>query len=269
MMTMSARIYRSLLSLIFVTIPPSLWAQAAETGAKVDQDTAGQDVNPTKPVFWNFRNEYHNLRGSFWDNVIIVRVDKVVLKRTPGLGGKRGVILRFDMPFPIVHAADGNITGGLGDLYAQFVYVPFLTRTFALASGSGLVLPTATDERLGSGKWQISPILAPVWFIPKHGFFVLKLQDYKSFAGDVFRPDVNYFLFTPILSLSLKHRWWIQLDGECKTNWEQSGHTGYKSGFLLGRMFGPHLGLWVKPEVPWGLYREGNFTIKTSVFWVR
>jgi len=71
------------------------------------------------------------------------------------------------------------------------------------------------------------------------------------------------------LSLSLKHRWWIQLDSESKTNWEKSAHTGFKSGFLLGRMLGPHLGVWIKPELPWGFYREGDFTIKSSVFWVR
>jgi hypothetical protein len=236
------------------------------TVAPVPRDDAGQDVDPTKPVFWNVREEYYNLRGDAWTNAIILRSDKLILKNNRW-GGKRGIILRFDLPFVI--AGQGDTTGGLGDLYAQFVYIPYLTRKFAFAAGSGLFLPTATDQRLGTGKWTAAPIVAPVWFFPKKGFFFIKLQDNISFAGDDHRSEVHFFSTNPVLVWKLRTPWWIQVDSEVKTNLENSGHTGFNSGFLVGRMFGRHLGVWAKPEVSWGHYRDGDFTVKTSMFWVK
>ena len=115
-------------------------------------------------------------------------------------------------------------------VYLQALYFPYLGRKFGFAAGTGLSIPTATDERLGTGK---------------------------------------YLTTTPLLVWRVRRKWWVQFDTEAKTNFEASGHTSFKSGFLMGRVMKGQVGVWVKPEINWGRYREGDFVIKTSFFKVR
>jgi len=252
-----------------LAIAPETHAQTPSPAtAPVPQDAAGEDSDPTRPVVWSLREEYFNLRGDAWTNVLIFRSDRAFFKNKPRLGGKRGWLTRFDMPLAVSHRQDVT-RAGLGDLYAQVLYVPHLTRKFALVTGAGLSLPTATDETLGTGKLTVAPVVAPVWFFEKKGFFLVKLQDFVSVAGDDQRPDLHYFTTTPLLVWRLNRKWWIQLDTEAKTNFKDSGHTSFRSGFLVGRMVKGRVGISVKPEVYWGRYREGDFVIRTSLFKVR
>jgi hypothetical protein len=155
----------------------------------------------------------------------------------------------------------------LGDIYAQTLLVPYLTRKFAFVAGSGVSLPTATNRRLGSGKLTIAPAAAPVWFIPKRGFFFVKVQDYFSIAGARDRPDLHYLTVTPLLVWRFKDKpYWTQLDAETQTNWKADGHTGYKASVLFGRMTKKHMGTWIKVEVGMGPYRVASLAIKTSLF---
>ena len=115
----------------------------------------------------------------------------------------------------------------------------------------------------------IAPAAAPVWFIPKRGFFLIKGQDYFSVAGAHDRLDLHYMTITPLLIWRLKGKpFWVQLDGETNTNWKADAHTWAKTGFLLGRMT-KRRGIWIKLEVGIGAYRTQNFAIKTSLFRVR
>jgi hypothetical protein len=237
------------------------------TTTAVPQEAPGEDADPTRPVVWSLRQEYYHLRDDAWTNVVIIRKDQAFFEGKPGLGGKRGWLTRFDLPFVVSHG-QGETQGGLGDLYAQVLYIPHLTRRFALATGTGFSFPTATDRLLGTGKWAVAPAVAPVWFFER-GFFYVRLQDFISVAGDESRPDLHYLTTTPTLVWRIKKKWWIQLETEAKTNFENSGNTGFKSGFLVGRMVKGRLGVWVRPEVYWGRYREGDFVIKTSIFRVK
>jgi len=66
-----------------------------------------------------------------------------------------------------------------------------------------------------------------------------------------------------------KKTWWIQLETEAKTNFEASADTSFKSAVAIGRMLNRNMGVWIKPEVPWGPHREGDFTLKLSFFYVK
>jgi hypothetical protein len=111
------------------------------------------DSNPLGVVLLQFRNEYYNLNDGNWTNALIIRSDRVFLKKN-NLGGKLGILTRFDLP--IVAADIGSSThAGLGDLYGQFTYVLYLTPKFGLFLGSGASEPSATYKTLGTGKWTI------------------------------------------------------------------------------------------------------------------
>ena len=159
---------RGVLIIIAIVIAMSMavpWAIAAEAGH--DEETLG-DVDPTKPVVFNVREEFSKLQGDNWRNAFILRTD--VIK----LGGLRNLILRFDIPFV---AADlgKNRDYGLGDLYGQFLLFPYMKDNFFFGVGSGLTAPSSTEDSLGGGKWQISPLVIPGWrFKEPKGLFSLK-----------------------------------------------------------------------------------------------
>ena len=105
------------------------------------------------------------------------------LGSAPGPWGRMECSLALDIPFVIAHRPDGT-SAGLGDIYAQALFLPYRKGKFVWAMGSGAFLPTATHRRLGTGKLTVAPVVAPVWFIPKRGFFFVKVQDYFSVAGE-------------------------------------------------------------------------------------
>ena len=235
---------------------------------RATEKIAGEDENPTKVVLWSLRNEYFNLPGEPWVNRLLLRGDKAILRGKPKLPGRHGLLLRIDIPFAATHG--GGVTrAGLGNVYVQALSIPKLTRKFAFVAGSGLMMPTNTDSRIGVRKWVIAPIAGPIWFFPQKGFFLIKAHTFLSFAGDDDAPSVRLLKIQPLYTMRLKHRWWIQLDTESTTNFNASGHTGFTSGFRAGKLMTRHLAMWVEPRVGWGRYRESDFGLRCSIYWVR
>jgi hypothetical protein len=244
-----------------------LWASAGHTAQ--EQDEAAGDTDPTKPVAVSLRNEYFNIQNDVWRNVGILRADRLVLRNTSPPGHLGGILLRLDVPFLGVDTGMDS-EAGLGDLYAQALLVPRPRKGFTVAYGTGLVFPTATGDLLGSGKWLVSPALIPVQFFPKRkGLAYLKLQDWLSVAGDADRPDAHYLTVTPAVVYRLTRRWFALVDSEAKVDWERNQHTSCRSGIEIGYMFSNRIGAWVKGEIPWGQYREGDWILKASVLFTR
>ncbi len=239
---------------------------SATSAPPSQSSTEGADTNPTSTVVWSLREEYSNLRGQPWNNVLLFRSDRIFWKDRHRIIGKRGILTRVDIPVVVAVRPD-ETRAGLGDIFGQVLLVPHLTKDFAFAAGSGISFPTATNPRLGSGKLVIAPVAVPVWFIPKRGFVLVKVQDYISVAGANDRPDLHFFTVTPTLVWRLQGKpYWFQLDAESRTDWKAQRHTGYKVGFLLGRMTRKRYGAWIKTEVGLGPYREATLAIKTSIF---
>ncbi|HOD36386.1 MAG TPA: hypothetical protein PLR20_10000 [Syntrophales bacterium] len=233
-------------------------AVAAEDGQ--EQENIG-DVDPTKPVIFNIREEFYKINGDTWKNAFILRTDII------RLGGLRNFLLRFDVPF--MSTEMGQVRDdGLGDLYGQALLIPYASEKFFFAVGTGLTAPSATEDTLGSGKWQVSPLAVPgLRFKDPRGLFFVKVQDYISFAGQDDRADIHYMTVQPFLIMKLSDKWWAGADSEAKINWEQDNRKSYKSGVILLRMWTKSFGTWVKPEFPWGSNREGDWNLKASFFW--
>lgn len=157
------------------------------------EENAG-DTDPSRVVYLSFREEYYNLDGGVWNNQVIYRSDKAIFKKGKLIRPK-GLLLRWDLPFVTTHRGS-ETTSGLGDLYLQGVLVRSVGRG-NVAVGPALVLPTATNDLVGTGKWQLAPLIVPFWYFSKGlGLFLVKAQDFVSFAGDQERPDLHFFLTT-------------------------------------------------------------------------
>jgi hypothetical protein len=257
--------------LVFASAPS--WAQEGTSpepgnGLGEDLDEIVTDTDPTKPVALSCREEFYDLKGDAWQNVVMLRGDYLILEKNDLLGHRRGVILRADLPMVSYHGG-GSTRTGLGDLYGQALLIPRLKDNFLIAVGTGLVFPTATGDEFGRGKWIASPVVVPILFFPRRGFAYVKVQDWISFEGDSGRPDVHYLTVTPTFLWRLSKRWWMQLDEESNTDWEMNGQTSYKAGFLIGRMLSKKSGLSLKAEIPFGEHRQGDWTVKVVFFITR
>ena len=241
---------------------------AAQSPSAGSAESAGADTDPTNPVLFSIRDEFYNLPGGLRQNVATLRVDRLLLREAKLPGQAKGLILRGDLP--LVTFDDGSdTTTGLGEIYGQAVMIPRLSRSLMLGFGSGLVVPTATDDRLGRGKWIAAPTVVPVWFFPRRGYAYVKLQDWFSFAGDEARPDVHYLNVTPTFLWRLGKRWWTLVDAESNTNWKKDDHTGFRGGLLLGRMISTRAGISLKGEFPFGGYPQTDWAVKAVFFRTR
>jgi hypothetical protein len=226
------------------------------------------EEDPTKPILFSVRNEYRNLKNGAWANTVLLRVDKLSFRNFKNKGGVKGLILRVDIPFNTVHR-QGETKFGLGDLYGQVLYLPLVRRKFAFAVGSGIILPTTTSDSLGQGKLIVAPAAVPVWYFARRKRLVLvRFQNFFSVAGKSSRPGINYFVADPIIVQPLNRKWWITINTEFKWDWRTKRPSAI-SGFQIGRVVLARFGFWLKPEIPWGQGRPGDFTLKLTLFRLR
>lgn len=126
---------------------------------------------------------------------------------------------------PVIHQSDvapgaGSQTG-LGDTVQSFFLSPKAPSAGGLIWGVGPVflLPTATDNLLGSGKWGAGP--TGVVLVQRGPWTVGGLANHIwSFAGEDNRPDVNRSLIQPFVSYTTSDAWTFTLQTESAYDWE-------------------------------------------------
>lgn len=252
------------LVLLFVLSAAAARAQGPEQ--KIAQPIQN-DSDPTRAVLFSIRPEFSWLNADVSRSALIFRYDYAALRERRWLPGRRGVILRLEMPITQTDTPSTDQIG-LGDAYAQLLTIPYFTRTFAFAVGTGLGIPTATDDLLGTGHLVVAPAAAPVWFFPG-GIFFVRVQNSTTVAGDDSRPDFNVFIVAPTFIRSVGGRFWVLADTETQTDWRRDERTGIKSGLQVGRAIAGRIGVWAKPEVWWGPNPAGRWNLKFGIVWYR
>jgi len=109
---------------------------------------------------------------------------------------------------------------GIGDIVYEAFFSPAAASKTIWAVGPIVQLRTATDPRLGSGKWAAGPAaLALVQPSPwSVGALVTQLW---SFAGDENRASVNQTQIQPLLSYKLGPEHSIAYTGTITANWNE------------------------------------------------
>jgi hypothetical protein len=140
--------------------------------------------------------------------------------------GDWALLNRLTIPLPYLPANAiedkmGSLTG-LGDIeYTGFLARDESKRRFNLIGGLGptFIFNTATDDRLGSGKWSVGPTLAIV-SIPDPWVVGAVVRNLWSFAGDNQRLRVNQFLVQPFLNYNFPNGWYLTSTPAITANWE-------------------------------------------------
>jgi len=261
--TLRTQVLIAVATALVMACPCSAQERPDSAGSTGEAGNVGQDTDPTKPVAFSLRGEFARLGDDASLNFFIFRLDRLTLEGLAPPGPVRGVLTRINLPV-ITFSNPSTTQTGLGDIYLQALVAPRIQRSFFVAGGTGLVLPTQTSPLLGFGKRIVSPAIVPICFFPKRGLAYIKFQGWYSFAGQANRQDVHYLTVTPSILLSFSTRWWVFLDTESNINWLKERHTWFRSGALLGYMISNRLGVSVKGEIPFGQYRPFDWIVKTS-----
>jgi hypothetical protein len=115
---------------------------------------------------------------------------------------------------------DGTVSG-LGDTTQSLFFSPKSPGPGGLIWGLGpvILLPTATDDFLGSGKWGLGP--TGVALVQKGPWTVGALVNHIwSMAGEEDRADVNQTFLQPFVSYALGHGRSLTLNTESTYDWE-------------------------------------------------
>lgn len=167
-------------------------------------------------------------------------------------------LLRFTLPIATSPDVPAGYVTGLGDLTLMDIFILSKKDDVTIGAGPLLVLPTATDVSLGSGKWQIGT--AVIGVAPQHWGLMAGLLTYQtSFAGADSRDDVNLFTFQPIVNVNLKEGWYLR--SSATWNFDlQSGNHYLPVGLGVGKVFrldkGITMNAFVEPQ--YTVWNEGS-----------
>jgi len=128
-------------------------------------------------------------------------------------------LFRFTLPVATAPEFPDGYTTGIGDLTLMDLFVLPKVGDMTFAAGPLLVIPTATDDLLGSGKWQAGA--AGVVIAPQDWGLLGGLLTYQhSFAGDDDRADVSLLTFEPIVNVNLSDGFYLRSSATWNFNLE-------------------------------------------------
>ena len=138
---------------------------------------------------------------------------------------------------PVIH--QHNVAGvsdqsGLGDITQSFFFSPRESQKFVWAAGPVLLVPTATDDLLGTEKFGIGPT-----------FLILKQKGpwtqgaltnhIWSVAGNDDRAAVNSTFIQPFLAYNTRDAWTYTLNAEMSYDWT-ANHWNIPIHFTLTKL---------------------------------
>ena len=136
-----------------------------------------------------------------------------------------------EIPNPI----PGDGATGLGDINYSVFLSPAEPGKIIWGIGPSLMMDTATNDQLGSGKWSLGPT-AVVLVQPKPWSLGLLGRQLWSFSGDSDRNNVSQLLLEPFINFNLEGGWYLISDMIITANWEAD--SGNQWTVPLGGGFG-------------------------------
>lgn len=171
------------------------------------------------------------------------------------LGAGWTLVTRTDLP--IILAADPTNSAvtyyGLGDTDFAGLFSPSLHGP--LWAGAALRIPTATSDKLGSGKLSVGPSVALV-FQPRPWTVGAIAEQVWSIVGNEERPAVSRLRIQPVLAYALPEAWFLTSSPELVANWKAAG--GQKWLVPVGAGFGK---LFLIGTIPFDVQLEGFYNV--------
>ena len=139
-----------------------------------------------------------------------------------------------EIPNPV----PGDGASGLGDINYSLFVSPADPGKMIWGVGPSLMMDTATDEQLGSGKWSLGAT-AVILVQPKPWTIGLLGRQLWDVAGDDNRKSVNQLLMEPFINYNLSDGWYLLTDMIITANWQAESDNRWTIplGGGMGKMF--------------------------------
>jgi hypothetical protein len=125
-----------------------------------------------------------------------------------------------DRPLGIIPLPEqAGAQSGLGDLSYSAFFSPAGSGAVTWGVGPSFLIPTATEDRLGSGKWSVGPAVVAL-AMPGKWVIGGLVQNTWSFAGDDDRNNVNFFFSQYFINYNLGQGWYLSSAPIITANWE-------------------------------------------------
>lgn len=175
-------------------------------------------------------------------------------------------IYRLEIPIISQTISDSqsvlNATG-LSDLVFLDA-IAFKNEWGLLGIGPALIIPTASPEIFGSGKWSAGPVAVLLYTKTKGMQLGALVQQFFSFAGSETREDQNFMFFQPIFNLIFGKGYFLQFSPIMKFDWKKSKYSVPVSP-AFGRAFAKNLSMSIAPEYVISGPAKGDFAIKLNI----
>src|SRR5262245_16426000 len=244
-----------------------LAAMSGSALAQVSHDDMNKSNNPLNPTIGaNIQDAYTpKLYGSDrYTNDLLLRGTMPI---APSEHMKAPQIIRVTVPVSTRPDPNGGYVTGLGDLNSVDIFV--LGKTAGggeYGAGPVLVLPTATDDALGTGKWQGGLAMLAMHPTPR-GILGGLFQIQGSFAGDKDRSNVASATLQPFFIRNLREGWYLRSTGIWTFNLKNDDYfipVGLGAGKVWKSAGGSIFNVFVEPQ--WTVAHEGNGLPKFAVF---
>jgi hypothetical protein len=231
-------------SVLFLLFAAQLSAQEGKKKTEGGEDLTAKTQNPVGAMYslpFKFTFDYgaDNGEAAFLNIQPVIPVtigdwnliNRVIMPliHTPGL-----VTGTPEIPNPV----QGDGATGLGDINYSVFLSPAEPDKIIWGIGPSLMMNTATDDQLGSGKWSAGPT-AVVLIQPKPWTIGLLGRQLWSFAGDSDRKNVNQLLLEPFFNYNLDNGWYLISDMILTANWQADSGNRWTIplGGGVGKMF--------------------------------
>jgi hypothetical protein len=206
------------------------------------QQASGGEARGVNPVD-NITNLELLPKLSVIDDGLGISVTTVTFKYDRAIQGVYGFnvelpIARFESPF-------GN-DNGLGDMNLRFRAQRRVGERVTVLTGVETVLPTATADSLGSGKFQLNPIFAGVYAFSRTTFLAAVAKHQFSVAGDDEREDIRLGQYRLLLGYTSPKGYWVVADFQQWADYKNNGRLDFSPEVEVGKMVGPTTGVWIR-----------------------
>ncbi|WP_428428629.1 hypothetical protein [Pararhizobium sp.] len=175
-------------------------------------------------------------------------------------------LIRFTLPVATSPGVPDGYVTGIGDLTLIDLFVLPKAGDVTFAAGPVLVIPTASEDELGSGKWQAGA--AGVVVAPQSWGLLGGLVTYQaSFAGSDLRDDVNLLTVQPIVNVNLDKGFYLRSTATWNFNME-NGASCIPVGLGIGKVFqldkGITMNAFVEPQ--YTVWHDGPGAPRWQIF---
>ena len=146
-------------------------------------------------------------------------------------------IIRATVPLVTAPVGSGSYASGLGDISIfDAILVNGEASKTQLGVGPLLVIPSATDDHLGQGKWQAGGAVVVMHPLPGGSLLGALVTYQTDFAGDGERAHTSVMVVQPIVTVAMGGGFYFRSSAVCAFDFENSREL-VPLGLGVGRAF--------------------------------